>query len=113
MPRSNVLALTLLILAAILSLGGTLPSRTPIAPQSLQKAPGTAELAEPLAGSPPPIRVSRWAQQTATRLESVDAPGRDLIALTQRLKLHGTGDIPLTVNASAPNYPVGARQQFY
>ena len=56
----------------------------------------------------PPIE-----QSTAATLVAIDAPGRDLVALTQRLKLHGTGSIPMVVNAATPNYVTGTRHSFF
>ena len=52
-------------------------------------------------------------RSTAKALAALDAPGRDLISLTQRLKLGGSGSIPLVVNAGTPNYAVGTRQPFF
>lgn len=52
-------------------------------------------------------------QVTAAILAGTDAPGRDLAALTLRLKLHGVGSIPSVVNASTPNYPAGTRHSFF
>jgi immune inhibitor A len=60
-------------------------------------------------GAPaPPIE-----QSTAATLVGIDAPGRDLVALTQRLKLRGTGSIPLVVNATTPDYSVSTRHPFF
>ena len=54
-----------------------------------------------------------WEAQTAQTLALVDAPLRDLISITQRLKLGGNTTIPAVVNPTSPNYPVGTNQQFY
>ena len=50
---------------------------------------------------------------TASILAGVDAPGRDLVSLTLRLKLGGIGSVPLVVNPTSPDYPPGARHSFY
>ena len=50
--------------------------------------------------------------QTAFLLANTDAPGRDLIALTQRLRLKNDDPIPGIVNAVPPNYSVGTRHIF-
>src|SRR4051794_1104912 len=111
MMRSNILAALLLVASAFWALAGAMSGATSV--PGMQKPPGSAEIVSPLSGSAaaPPSAV--WAQQVASTLSSVDAPGRDLISITQRLKLHGAGNIPTTVNATQPNYAVGSRQRFY
>src|SRR5919201_6199830 len=106
MLRSKLLAALLLFASALVLMAAAISEGTPSQPRS--------ELAMPISGgqgaAPSP---GRPAQQTASTLESVDAPGRDLISITQRLKLHGAGNVPLVVNATTPNYAAGTRQQFY
>ena len=52
-------------------------------------------------------------QSTEQALASASVPGRDMIDLTLRLRLHGGSSIPSVVNATTPAYPVGTRHQFY
>ena len=80
------------------------------------QAAGGVPVTSSLAASPPSQKhapASQPEQRTADILASTDAPGRDIISLTQRLKLHGTGIIPAFVNPKTPDYPVGAQHQFY
>jgi immune inhibitor A len=111
MVRTNILAAVLLVASASWALAGLLAG--PSSAAEPQKAPGSAQLAAPITGLPRVTFPNQWAQQTASTLTSVDAPGRDLISITQRLKLNGVGNIPTTVNSAPPNYAAGSRQQFY
>ncbi|MFL5732829.1 MAG: hypothetical protein ACJ78Q_06475 [Chloroflexia bacterium] len=113
MVRSNVLAALFLVASAVWALTGVMSPAPRAASQNPQRGPGSAELVSPLSGAEAAVPLpSQWAQQTASTLVSVDAPGRDLISITQRLKLHGTGNVPSSVNATTPNYAVGTRQAF-
>ena len=101
----------LLLLAAI---AGAVVVRLALPPERGDAAHegGTTRLAAP----PPETRHPSPAQdqqRTARLLADLDAPGRDLIALTRRLKLGGRGDIPTVVNPTRPNYTVGTRHTFY
>lgn len=51
-------------------------------------------------------------EQTAAALAGTYAPPRDLVSLTQRLKLGGNGNVPRVVNSSPPDYDVGTRHEF-
>lgn len=51
-------------------------------------------------------------ERTASSLAQTDAPGRDLISLTKRLKLGGVGIVPASVNSLPPAYTVGAIHKF-
>ncbi|MDQ6693137.1 MAG: immune inhibitor A [Chloroflexota bacterium] len=86
-------------------------------PQQEKAAPDQGRqvgLAAPIAGMPSGgVTTLATLARTAMLLATIDAPGRDLPALTQRLKLHGKVSIPAVVNARQPNYSVGTRQQFY
>ncbi|MEO8286381.1 MAG: hypothetical protein ABI670_08065 [Chloroflexota bacterium] len=105
MQRSNFLAGLMILFAFIIALP---VMGQPEAPGSAATDDsGYAGLAAPLSGSP------SVEQQTADLLAGTDAPGRDLISLTQRLRLKSNAPIPETVNAQQPDYKVGARQQFY
>ena len=111
MPRSKVIAVTLLIAAVFLSLVRV--AWPEAAPSDLaQKLPGASSLAAPEEAQRRNTQQADWAAQTANLLATVDSPGRDLISITQRLKLGGTGNIPRTVNAAAPNYALGTRHKF-
>src|SRR5205823_8857078 len=106
MPRLNVLAALVLVASALVLMAA--------ARSAANSSHGSAALSAPISGVPGAAPgPGRPAQQTASTLASVDSPGRDLISITQRLKLHGTGNVPSVVNATTPNYAVGARQQFY
>src|SRR6476659_3583492 len=106
MPRLNILAALLLVASALVLVAAAMSGAT--------TSYGSAELAAPISGVPGAASApARPAQQTASVLASVDAPGRDLISITRRLKLHGTGTVPSVVNSTTPNYAVGTRQQFY
>ncbi|HYP39023.1 MAG TPA: hypothetical protein VEX13_01560 [Chloroflexia bacterium] len=77
-------------------------------------AAGAVPAASSLAAPPPrQAPAVQPEQRTADILASTDAPGRDIVSLTQRLKLHGTGIIPAVVNPKTPSYMVGTQHQFY
>jgi immune inhibitor A len=103
-------------IAALLLLAGVLFALVVGNNRSLQAEPtygesGYSGLAAPLAsgeGAP-----AMTLTQTAAVLAATDAPGRDLIALTQKLKLHNRSTIPPVVNATPPNYKVGDSHTFY
>jgi hypothetical protein len=77
------------------------------------RAPGNASVAAPPAATGPSMQpTSQWAQRTADLLAGVDSPGRDLISITQRIKLGGEARIPSLVNATRPDYAVGTRHKF-
>lgn len=112
MRRSRYIAGILLValLAAIL-LPDLWQSNQVIQPG---KVPGSAQLASPPIRNLGPASEQVTAEQTASTLSRVDAPGRDLIAITRRLKLRNpSASIPLVVNATPPNYTLGTRQKFY
>jgi hypothetical protein len=118
MPRHTVLAGLALVLALVLAIVRPSPGFTPSAEGLISgKPPGSAlpvDLSVPGAGgsaSAPAPRLT--AAQTASILAAVDAPGRDLPAITKRLRLRGSSTVPETVNAAPPNYAVGTRHQFY
>jgi hypothetical protein len=111
MVRSNILAALLLVASAFWALAGIISGATNV--PGMQKPPGSAEIVSPLSGPAAMPVPAGWVQQVASTLSSVDAPGRDLIAITRRLKLGGSGNIPTTVNSVPPNYVAGSRQQFY
>lgn len=52
-------------------------------------------------------------EHTATTLATTGSPVRDLVMLTERLKLKGIGNVPTVVNSRPPNYAVGSKQPFY
>ena len=110
MPRSTFLAALFLITAAIFATVGYPPATNST---RLGRVPGTAELAAPPIGIPGASSSTQTAQQSANTLATVEAPGRDLVAITQRLRLHSTAPVAATVNSTPPNYPPGTRQQFY
>lgn len=109
--------LTNLVAALVVALAILLAALNPAAPSPQIVAdgrgvPGSAEMSSPLSASVESAQVSPWAQLTGQKLAYVDAPGRDLVALTQRLKLHSGAPVDSVVNATPPNYPAGTRQQF-
>lgn len=109
MPRSNFLAALLLMTAALLAIGALVQQEEN---HSAQKAPGASRLAIPpvdIAGAPDS---AQGAQQTANLLSTVEAPGRDLISITQRVKLGGNASVPRMVNPTTPDYAVGTRHTF-
>lgn len=108
MVRSNVIAALLLVVSAFFSIMGALSRGDNALSPDRQKAPGSAQVAAPAATSEP-----QALARNAQLLSTVDAPGRDLVAITQRLKLHSNTNIPSVVNAVAPNYAVGTQHQFY
>ncbi len=111
--RTNILAGLLLVSAVLVySLGRPVaPSDAPAL--TVGKDSGSASLAAFPTGRPIITVPSQAAQRTASLLATVDAPGRDLISITQRIKLHSDAPIPEIVNVTPPNYVVGTRHQFY
>ena len=111
MHRSNFLA-AIVVLAGVLiaERSATLHSHENVTAQPQARISG---LAAPLAASvdafaPPAVGLTL----TASLLANTDPPGRDLITLTQRLRLKNNEPIPQVVNLTPPNYPVGTRHLF-
>ncbi|HET9493657.1 MAG TPA: hypothetical protein VFR15_05460 [Chloroflexia bacterium] len=89
--------------AALLTLAALLAAIT--APgEDARAAPPVLDRIAPTAG----IEAS-----TAQALVSTSVPGRDLIDLTRRLRLHDNTPIPYVVNRITPDYAVGMRHRFY
>lgn len=111
MRYSTRISNLLVIAALLISVFGWAPSTTqePVREESSLRPPGL--------GAPPIVIPTPQGpaddQRTANTLASVNAPGRDLIALTQRLRLKDGSSIPTVVNATTPDYPVGTQHQFY
>lgn len=110
MHRSN-------FLAAIVVLAGVLIAERNATLHQLEAAQLTdarlSGLAAPVSSpadnvAPQPLTIT----QTAALLANTDPPGRDLITLTQRLKLKNNDPIPTIVNTTSPNYPVGTKHIF-
>lgn len=112
MRYSNVLAAAMAALAVLVSILSV--SSLKRAGAQISPAQGIAQLSALAApdGSQASVSSTQWAQTTALRLANTNVPGRDLLALTQRLKLHGTPVAPGSLNSQPPNYAVGTRQQF-
>ncbi len=114
MPRSNILAGLLLLAALVFScVRGLTPGLDTNSAPEAGKAPGGAQLSAPPVRLPITRSSALFAQQTAEQLALVDAPGRDLISITQRLRLHISAPIASIVNNVPPNYAVDTRHQFY
>jgi immune inhibitor A len=64
-------------------------------------------------GPEQPALLTSIETNTARALATTSVPGRDLIDLTRRLRLHGNTSIRFVVNPATPEYPVGTRHQFY
>jgi hypothetical protein len=92
----SVLASTSLLLLALLALSSGGPQATAAAPAYTTISSQAPTLLD----------------QTAAALAGTYAPPRDLVALTQRLRLGGNGSVPQMVNSTPPNYPVGTRHEF-
>src|SRR4028119_861083 len=91
----SALTSTFLLFAALLALSSGQPQATVAAP-TYTTGSQAKTLLEP----------------TAAALAGTYAPPRDLVALTQRLRLGGNGSVPEMVNSTPPNYPVGTRHEF-
>jgi hypothetical protein len=106
MYRSNFVAALLILFAVLFAL----PDKPTGDAATSPEAAGYQGLAAPLSGD--------YAPQTAPdprtlSLLNTDAPGRDLISLTRRLRLKSIAPIPTVVNPVQPDYKEGSRQQFY
>jgi hypothetical protein len=106
--RATALVTALAAFLLLAPVGFAAPEERSAGENMLANAAGTAvsTLAQSRIGVPSNA-------QTAAMLETVDAPARDLISLTLRLKMGGTGSITLVVNPTTPNYAVGTRHSFY
>jgi immune inhibitor A len=109
MYRSNFVAALLILFAVLFAL----PERSAqqVDPNVATSGGSYKGLAAPLAeeaAAPPPLVDPRTVD-----LLNTDAPGRDLAALTQRLRLKSNTPIPAVVNPVQPDYKEGTRQQFY
>lgn len=105
MHRSNFLA-ALLVLAGVLVAQHMEALRNEAGTQGERSR--TAGLIAPLPSNADlPVAQTVTLAATAYRLANTDAPARDLISLTQRLKLKSSEPIPLIVNPTAPDYRVG------
>jgi immune inhibitor A len=109
MYRSNFVAALLILFAVLFAL-----------PEGSQGADGSTDRAESggVNGLAAPLAVEAAYQPSLVDTRTVellgtDAPGRDLVALTQRLRLKSNAPIPSVVNAFPPDYKEGTRQQFY
>ena len=112
-PLLSVVAVLLVLGLMLMLVLAVVAGLRPVAgPGDASDNEGT-KLAAPPQNSPRPSDTQADRQRTARLLAEVNAPGRDLIALTRRLKLGGRGDIPTVVNSTRPDYPVGTRHTFY
>jgi len=110
--RYSTIISNLVVIAALLltSFGWTPTNHTSSTlDEADSRPPGVAS---PLADDPFAQRISE-TQRTANTVASVHAPGRDLVAITQRLKIKDGQPIPRVVNATTPDYPAGTKHQFY
>ena len=111
MYRSNFLAALVVLAGVLAAQRAEALHRQDIA--SMQEGARVTGLAAPLSSAVEmPAGQTVSLTQTASLLAGTDAPGRDLITLTQRLRLKSNEPIPDVVNAVSPNYTVGTRHIF-
>lgn len=113
MHRSNFLAAIAVLAGVLIGERNAALNRQDAYVAQVEAQSRTSGLAAPLTSdsailAPPSVGLT----QTATLLANTDPPGRDLITLTQRLRLKSSEPIPSVVNATPPNYPVGTRHVF-
>ena len=111
MHKSNFLAALIVLVGVLIAQRAELRHRYEIAlEQAGSRIAGVAAPLNSTVDAPRGQTVS--LTQTASLLASTDAPGRDLITLTQRLRLKDDMPIPDVVNAVSPDYTVGTRHTF-
>lgn len=108
MSRSRLVSALLTILAAFAA-GMGLVSASPDRGANYVARPSEGIFPQPI----PPSNAPGLMERTADALANTASPVRDLVALTERLKLSGLSNVPAVVNARPPNYTVGVRQPFY
>src|SRR5436190_949706 len=102
MYRSNYVAALLILFAVLFAMPEGSRDQSDSASQADNHS--LNGLAAPLAGEAavPPVVNPRTIELLGT-----DAPGRDLISLTQRLRLKNNTPIPEVVNSVPPDYKAG------
>jgi immune inhibitor A len=111
MYRSNFLAALVVLAGVLVAQRAEALHRQDMA--SRQEGARVTGLAAPLSSAVEmPAGQTVSLTQTASLLAGTDAPGRDLITLTQRLRLKSNEPIPSVVNTTPPNYTVGTRHVF-
>ncbi|HEY0071844.1 MAG TPA: hypothetical protein VGE04_17935, partial [Chloroflexia bacterium] len=99
----SALAGTFLLFSALLVLSSGTSQANAAAPTYTTIGAGRAHS---LPSAPSPL------EQTRAALAGTYSPPRDLVSLTQRLRLGGSGVVPQVVNSVPPSYTVGTKQQF-